>query len=202
MHGGRSRRSLCHSGGAVRESAAVRAGSARGCGRRRLRRFARSDSPRILCPTCWDEREEIALQMKLPMRPQVRRQAKTDLLELAILRADLQFSLSADEQTAHRLALDIVTEAERLIGPDCVLDHEHERHAAALGLNADAQEAARRFAGSIPTLAWHYLALGRAALRLGSAEKAAGYFEQALALQPQDLWVQFYRGKCAFLRGR
>jgi tetratricopeptide (TPR) repeat protein len=132
----------------------------------------------------------------------VGQQVRTDLLDLAILWTGLRVRLAAGHEVhaARREALEVLAEAEATFGPSCVLDHERQAHAAALGLADVAGAAGRRATEPAPRTAWEHYALGRALLRAGDLARADAHFEQALGQQPQGLWPHFYKGQCAYRR--
>jgi serine/threonine protein kinase len=130
-----------------------------------------------------------------------RARLRADLLDLAILWADLRVEL-ADEAArpeAHREALRTLAEAEADWGPSPVLSEERRLHAEAIGRR---EGAATPDAAMAPRTAWECYALGRALLRRGALESAAEALDRAVAMQPQSLWAQFYRGRCALFRNR
>ena len=100
---------------------------------------------------------------------------------------------------AHRKALRTLAEAVADFGKSPVLLQERRFHAEAIGQRDDA---ASRANGMGPRTAWEYYALGRAMLRHGDLQPAAQLLDRAVALQPDSLWAQFYRGQCALLRNR
>jgi tetratricopeptide (TPR) repeat protein len=51
-------------------------------------------------------------------------------------------------------------------------------------------------------MAWQHYALGRALLRAGDVDRAAAEVQQAVRLEPQGLWPNFYQGECAYRRGK
>ena len=124
---------------------------------------------------------------------------RTDLLDLAILWADLRVELAGEAMRpeAHREALRTLAEAEADWGPSVVLTQERRFHAEAIGGRDDAAPQAD---GMAPRTAWECYAMGRALLRHGDLESAAKALDRAVAMQPQSLWAQFYRGRCALLR--
>jgi tetratricopeptide (TPR) repeat protein len=146
-----------------------------------------------LCGGFWQRREQI-----LALR-EADAQVRTDLLELAVFRTDLGVRLApaAGRARARRQALDLLGEAERLLGPSPVLAHERRQHAAALGLAAPDPGAAPR-----PATAWEHYALGCSHLRAGDLAAAEAELDRALALAPQHLWANFYKGRCAYRAGR
>ncbi len=149
----------------------------------------------------WRTRGQIARQLTTAADEGTRTRLRSDLLDLAILWADLRVELADDavRPEAHREALRTLAEAEADFGKSPVLSHERRFHAEAIGRRDDA---ASRANGMGPRTAWEFYALGRALLRHGDLEPAALALDRAVALQPQSLWAQFYRGQCALLRNR
>jgi serine/threonine protein kinase/Flp pilus assembly protein TadD len=165
----------------------------------------RSQSNRLAaqCRELWDRHGEIAGRLQADLDPPARQLLQADLLDMAILWADLHVRLAAAAEgaAARREALRVLGEAEAAFGPSAVLLHERRRHAQALR-RADAAEPGRRAAGLEPRTAWENYALGRALLGAGRPEEADPYFARALDLQPQGLWPNYYRGLCAYRLGR
>jgi serine/threonine protein kinase len=174
-----------------------------------------------VCRVLWGRREEITHHLDRDVEPNRNRQIHDDLLDLALLWADLRVRLARRSQVAaaHREALEILAEAEALHGPSPVLDHQRQRHALAGGDPAAAAEAGRRAAARAPRTAWEHCALGRALLRTAtkvepvpgawpglvrqcSLALAAAELQRAVDLEPQSLWPYFYRGACALRLGR
>ncbi|HEV3118182.1 MAG TPA: tetratricopeptide repeat protein [Gemmataceae bacterium] len=127
-----------------------------------------------------------------------RDQVQADLLDLAVLWADLQVHGAGKEDVAaRRRGLQILEEAEGLFGPSAVLYHERHALATALGDTAAAQTAAQRLAALPPRTAWEHYTVGRFLLAEGHLAGAAAEFDLALVLQPENLWSNFYKGICA-----
>jgi serine/threonine protein kinase len=148
------------------------------------------------CRTVWANRGRIAERLDAgagELEPMVR----DDLLDLAILWADLQVRLAppAGKAEARRGALAVLAEAEALFGASPVLDAERRLHGAprAPGVGSEA-----RGAGT----AWEHYALGRALLRSGEPGRAAREIGRAVRVEPQGLWPNFYQGLCAYRLGR
>jgi serine/threonine protein kinase len=149
----------------------------------------------------WRARGQIDRTLADVADERARSRLRADLLDLAILWAELRVEL-ADESgrpEAHRQALRTLAEAEADWGPSPVLSQERRFHAEAVGRR---EAAASRDAGMAPRTAWVCYALGRALLRDGDLEPAAVALDRAVALEPQSLWAQFFRGRCALLRNR
>jgi serine/threonine protein kinase len=151
-----------------------------------------------LCRSFWARRDQIARQLGAHEVPE-HEQVQIDLLDLAILWTDLRVRLAGpgEVRAVRQAALEVLTQAEALFGPSCVLDYERQTHAAALGRAAPQPKAVIG-----PRTAWEHFALGRAHFRAGDLEAAAAELDQALALDPQALWPHFYKGKCAYQRGQ
>jgi tetratricopeptide (TPR) repeat protein len=151
------------------------------------------------CADFWQQRERILARLGPQPGAELEQQVRTDLLELAVLWTELRVSLDASERGR---ALAVLTDAEALFGPHCVLALERRSLAEALGLADTARDAARQAAALVPRTAWEHYAVGRALLRQGQLAEAAAALERAVRLEPQSFWPWFYQGKCAYQRGR
>src|SRR5262249_906754 len=118
---------------------------------------------------------------------------RDDLLDLAIFCSDLRVRLAstAGKKEALGQALEILNQAEATFGPNPALEEERKFHGAPA-----------RASRAVPRTAWDHFALGRSLLRAGALKRAADEIDQALRLQPQGLWPNFYHGLCAFRLGR
>jgi tetratricopeptide (TPR) repeat protein len=134
------------------------------------------------------------------LTPEAARRLEMDLLELAILWANLRVRLAPERQSAlrRREALDVLAEAEAQFGSHAVLERERQSYAEALGLDDLARTAARRGATLVPGTAWEHYALGRSLFDAGDLEAAVRQFAASSNLQPQDLWSRFSLGLCAY----
>jgi serine/threonine protein kinase/tetratricopeptide (TPR) repeat protein len=158
----------------------------------------------VHCHEFWQKRRLIAERLEPQPAPEAVEQIRTDLLDLAIVWADLRVRRlsGAQARAARSEALQVLADAEALFGPSVVLSAERQAHAAALGLTDTAEAAARRAVSLTPRTAWEHYALGRSLLRTGNVGEATSRFDQALELQPQGLWSHFYRGQCAYRLAR
>jgi serine/threonine protein kinase/Flp pilus assembly protein TadD len=150
-------------------------------------------------PSCrgWWERRHFLADNGGPGLPEALRQRAThDLLDLTIIRLDL------DGVSGPQEALDVLAEAEQQFGPSCVMEGERARFAAKSGLTQLADKARRRAAELPPRNAWEWYAVGRSHLRSGEVDLAAAALRRAVRLQPGGLWPNFYEGVCAFQQGR
>jgi serine/threonine protein kinase len=155
-----------------------------------------------LCRGFWRRRQQITERLGKDLPPEVERQARADLLDVAVLWSDLRVRLASPEGkvTARRAALRVLTEAEETFGPSAVLCRERYLHAKELGLADVAAAAKERAAQTTPRTAWEHYALGCSYMRSHDLDDAATELERAVELEPQGLWPNFARGRCAYLQ--
>lgn len=172
--------------------------------RRRLREFleeagfaygaepAEAGSLRKLLAACdsqWADRGSLGLGDSSPEAGDSA-DARRDLTELAVLRADLRARAGSPAARAEILA--DLSEAERLSGASRVLERERRRW-------GDSAPAVPAVDDPDPRAsAWEHYAMGRTELAAGRLEPAAAHFGRALAERPQDFWPNFYVGVCAY----
>jgi tetratricopeptide (TPR) repeat protein len=162
-----------------------------------LYRSPRHDELAGACRSIWDARRKV---LALAQEPDAdSRQARTDLLDIALIGVHLDASQPAP---SHGAALDRLAEAEALFGPSPVLFRERLRHARALADLATAEAAQGAFEKMPPRSAWEHYTLGRSLLQEGDCEAAAKYLERAVALDPAAFWPNFHEGLCAYRRGK
>ncbi len=144
----------------------------------------------------WEDRTLLTDRSGPPLDLDLEDRIHGDLLDLAVLWADLRMRRLAGgpaEAEAERLAtLVVLKEAEALCGASPVLTRA-------------CQELAREEVGgapSSPRTAWEHCAVGRTLLGGGRLEEAAAAFTAALTLQPGDFWSNFYQGVCWYRLGR
>jgi serine/threonine protein kinase/lipoprotein NlpI len=165
---------------------------------------ARLRSLEARCRAFWEQRDTILDRVGKDLDPSTEQRVRTDLLDLAILGADLRVRLADPGQVpaARREALQALEQVEQIAGPSAVLFRERQTHAEKLGLTDVARRAREQAARCPPRGAWEHYALGRALLRSDQLEAAAGHLDQAVALQPDGLWPSFYQGVCCHRLGR
>jgi serine/threonine protein kinase/Flp pilus assembly protein TadD len=152
------------------------------------------------CQLFWDNRARIRASLIEQADEELARQARLDLLDLAIFHAGL---LARRERPAgRREALEVLAQAEALYGPSGALCREREAHALALGLGDLARQARRQADTLPPQTAWEHLALGRRLLAEGRPAEALVHFDRAFDLQPASLWANAGKGRCAYQLGR
>jgi tetratricopeptide (TPR) repeat protein len=152
------------------------------------------------CRTIWEARTRVVDRLGAELEPEVEQGIQRDLLDLAVLWADLRVRLASGGEVdrARHEALRVLAEAEAMLAPSHALYRERQAHAEALGLNSMADSASRRACELAPQTAWEHYSSGRSLMRSGQLEPAAAEFDRALDLRPQDFWPNFYRGICAY----
>jgi tetratricopeptide (TPR) repeat protein len=152
-----------------------------------------------LCRDVWATRGLFLDANGQPIRPDLDRQVREDLLDLAILSAELAMrALPGDAgSTARRDALKRFDEAEALLGTRADLERQRAALAEAEGLEGLARAASARAAAHPPAFARDDYHVGLSLLRGGDVESAAKAFERASRAEPQSFWPNFHRGLCA-----
>ena len=146
-----------------------------------------------LCASVWEHRQQL-LDSSAPLSADDERTIRTDLLELATIRADLRvrYATATSVEDARTDALRLLDEAERICGPSL----------AAQVRRADFADRAERSTTPLravtPRSAWDHYEIGRYNLRVGHVERAAQEFRSSIELRPQDFWSNFYLGLCDF----
>jgi serine/threonine protein kinase/Flp pilus assembly protein TadD len=124
---------------------------------------------------------------------------KTDLMELALVWADIRIRLAsaADRAAAGRDALRILKEVEADFGSNTAT-------ARAIQGVWDVLDPNGPTVVHVPPArtAWDHDQLGRSLLRSEQLTAAAEEFARAVELRPQDFWPNFYQGLCAHRLGQ
>ena len=143
------------------------------------------------CRDLWMKRDQIVVRLS-PADAVIGPGVRDDLLDIVLCWTDLQLQLAkpADQPAARREALAELEQAEAVCGPSAVLDEAR----AQLGQF-------QVFTSRQPQTAWEHYALGRLLLRTGAIDRAAAEIRQAVLLEPQGLWPNFYQGLCAYRLG-
>jgi eukaryotic-like serine/threonine-protein kinase len=149
------------------------------------------------CSTVWQARVQIAQINTETSSPEVERGLRTDLLDLALLWADLRIRLAPDGQAAQERhnALRLLDEAQQLCGPSPILDLARQEYSSAS--DPDASPVASGLA-SVPQTVWEHYAVGRWLFRSEKLEEAQTEFQQANQLEPNAFWPNFYLVLCAY----
>jgi serine/threonine protein kinase/Flp pilus assembly protein TadD len=147
----------------------------------------------------WQARESLARPVAGHAEPDVERALRADLLDFALVWADLRVRTAPPAQAdeARREALRILDEADALLGPSPALDRDRRAYASAPGSSPPPAAPA-----AAPRTAWEHYHLGRSYLRSGEVALASDQFQAGLDLRPQDFWLNFYQGLCAYRLGR
>jgi tetratricopeptide (TPR) repeat protein len=152
------------------------------------------------CAEVWRGRSRLKKQATAPLAPEIEQRICADLLELAILWADMHVHLAPAEQLdqARHEALQVLAQAETELGSSVVLSRERQIYAEALGLSDEARRASDMVAKLEPHTSWEHYAVGRSLLRAGKSKAAAAQFQCAVDLEPQAFWPNFYAGISAY----
>jgi serine/threonine protein kinase/tetratricopeptide (TPR) repeat protein len=134
------------------------------------------------CRAFWNDRDRIVDRLRTTGAPVLEPAVRADLIDLAICCAN-----------AEPNGLGVLDQAEAIVGPSAVLELERRLHGA---------PAANRPVAPPAKTAWEHYALGRALLRAGDLERAAAETDEAVRLEPQSLWPNYYQGVCAYRRGQ
>jgi tetratricopeptide (TPR) repeat protein len=152
------------------------------------------------CRPLWEKRYSLLALLRLQGDAMLEEQLQSDLVELAILWTDFAVLLAppGEIQQAHKEALKVLTEAERLFGAGAVLSLEQQKHYQALGLTERARAAERQAMGLPPRTAWDHYALARFHLGSGRGDLAMKELDSSLNLRPDSFWTNYLKGQCAF----
>ena len=149
------------------------------------------------CRSIWEARQLLTQAEGAALEEEVEEQVRSDLRDLAILSADLHVcsARNADVNQARKQAREQLDETQALLGSDPVLRLEWNLRAPATANGVGQAEAST--AESPPRTAPQYYALGRFYMRSGENRRAAAALGQAIRLQPNSFWSQFYFGVCS-----
>lgn len=148
----------------------------------------------------WRRRNEL-LDPQAKLTHEVEDQLQTDLLDLAIIWADLRLRSATGSDTDIEESVRLLRETETLFGESQVLCRLRQAGAQALHRPAEARQYERRADSLTPKTAWEHYALGRWWLGQGKLGQAATAFEEATDLPSAGFWPFFYQGVCAHQRG-
>lgn len=153
-----------------------------------------SDAERL-----WNERHSL-LGASDENAPRRRGEIADDVTDLALFWATI-VERRGEGQSAAALAqkrIDVLREAERLVGARLILCRELERLATIVGDKRLAESSAQKAAALAPVSGWEEYALGRSDLTAGDLVSADQRFRQAVALNPKALWPNFYHAQAAY----
>lgn len=152
----------------------------------------------------WEARGLLTQAKDAALEEHVEQQIRADLRDLAILSADFHVSSasSAEVDKAWKQVREQLEEAEALLGSDPVLQLERRLRAEpSARIGAGRTETAAP-PDLLPQSALQCYTLGRFYMRSGEMRRAAAALEQAIRLQPNSFWPQFYFGVCSSRLGR
>ena len=149
-------------------------------------------------PAIWAKRDLLLKPEGVALDAELEQGIRTDLLELAIVWADLRVRLASKSAVneALREARRLLDQAKATCGASPALNRERRAYAKALGEIGSFHEP-----DAPPRTAWEHYDLGRSYLRSGLTSEAAEEFQRTLELRPQDFWPNFYQGLCAYELG-
>ncbi len=148
------------------------------------------------CATIWNARAQIMHQGLSNGNPDVDRRLRTDLLDLALLWADLRVRLAPKSETeqARRDALTLLDEAQTLYGSSAILALARRQLS-----DSSAGDAALETGDPPPArTAWEHFAVGRFLFRAEQFERAQSEFQRAIDLEPNAFWPNFYLALSAY----
>ncbi len=150
----------------------------------------------------WQRRHKLLDRRQADLPTEIEEQLRTDLLDLAVIWADLRLRGSDGARAGIEETDRLLQETEELFGASQVLCRLRQSCAQALGRNPEAEQFDRRAKDLPLRTAWQHYALGRWYLSRGSLEQAAATFEQATDFPAAGFWPFFYQGICAHQRAR
>jgi serine/threonine protein kinase/tetratricopeptide (TPR) repeat protein len=127
--------------------------------------------------------------------PEFEQAIKRDMLDFVRLWTELLGRLAPPErrEAIRRQCLRILADAEAEYGRSPALDAALRAFQGQPDLPAPDPLAPLR-----PRSAWDHYALGTAHLRTGKFDLADAQFQRGLDLRPEDFWLNFYHGLCAY----
>lgn len=131
-------------------------------------------------------------------------EVRDDLADLALFWAAVQ-QRRGGQRPARAVAqsrIDVLEEAERLVGPRLIFCRELARLAKLVGDERLAQTAEQKAATLAPLSGWEHYALGRSDVNSGDLAAADQHFRAAVEMNPKDLWPNFYHAQVAYDLGQ
>ena len=150
-------------------------------------------------PAIWAKRDLLLRPEGLTLDPDVVKGIRADLLELVMdwVAHQVWNAPATTHDRVLREACRLLDQAEAACGPSPALKRERRVYAKALGGKGFYDEV-----DSPPRTAWEHYDLGRSYFRSGLLLEAATEFQRGLNRLPQDFWLNFYEGRCAYELGR
>jgi serine/threonine protein kinase/tetratricopeptide (TPR) repeat protein len=144
------------------------------------------------CKKAWEARHLVAGRSAAALEETAEEQLRADLIDLALLWTDLKRRLAPGDGARRSEARAVLAELQALCDPSAAVARERRSLGEKVGPEADAPG----------RTAWESASLGRSLLRAGELDRAAEELARAVDLRPGDFWAHFYRGVCAYRRGR
>lgn len=151
----------------------------------------------------WNERH-LLVSDSAEWRPARLSEARDDLADLALFWATVE-QRRGGQRSARAVAqsrIDVLEDAERLIGPRLIFCRELARLAKLVGDEALAQTAEQKAATLAPMSGWEHYALGRSDVNSRDLLAADRHFRAAVEMNPKDLWPNFYHAQVAYELGQ
>ncbi len=148
------------------------------------------------CRRVWQARDQIVQPDTPTSSLEIEENLRTDLLDLAVMWADLRIRLAPESQSerARRDALEVLDEAQRLCGSSPVLELARRECSTALDPGAPGDSSPP----PAPRTVWEHYAVGRSLFRSEKLEAARAEFHEAIHLQPNAFWPNFHLAICAY----
>jgi tetratricopeptide (TPR) repeat protein len=150
------------------------------------------------CRALWERRHQVLSWLAGEGLATEREQTSRDLLDLVVFWAALHVRLAPSDglPSARAEVMQMLTEAETLLGDSPLLRQERRTYAVAIGRTVPMKN------GRPAQTAWEHCCLGRALLNSDDLEGAAEHLRLAVRMEPGGLWPNFYAGLCAARQGR
>ena len=144
------------------------------------------------CAKVWEVRNQIVMpQGVVGANVETERRARADLLDLAVLWAELRTRVVPSEKAAQaRLeAIDLLNEAQNVFGPSPILELARQRYSADESARPSRVDLSPDLA---PRTAWEHFSTGRLLFRTEQWEQARLELQTAIGLEPNAFWPNFY----------
>lgn len=144
----------------------------------------------------WDARRSLFEGIEANGDTRAVRRLRNDLRELGMLRADLlvRYAAPGNRNRAKQEADVLLSEVQSELGRSAAIEHDRRSYTdGGAGLPSEWVE---------PRTARDHYDLGRSYLRSSRPDLAAEEFRLGLKLRPQDFWLNFYDGLCAYRLGQ
>jgi tetratricopeptide (TPR) repeat protein len=142
----------------------------------------------------WEGRDIVIRPLAGEDEQAVDDRTRTDLIDLMVLWGELKVQFAPAEQAApaKREALRVLTEVEAVLGRSPSVERQRHAYASALGLETGRPDVFKA------SSAWEHFDLGKSYTRSGDLTRAAHEFHVGLTIRPEDFWLNFYEGLCAY----